>query len=176
MSPSGVKKRKLMFGAYHRTVGDGGVHLGKWEYSDTKPVVVIRLLQNQFSLLATRGTRFFCSVCKRWIRQFLMGATLMPFMICCCTFLVNLVAIYYHTSRSIPFVTMLAIAAIIFFVVIPLNLVGTVLGRNLFGVSNFPCRVNPVPKPIPEKKWFMEPAFLIIAGGLLPFGSIFIEL
>ncbi|CAH8863857.1 unnamed protein product [Trichobilharzia szidati] len=113
---------------------------------------------------------------KRWIRQFLMGATLMPFMICCCTFLVNLAAIYYHTSRSIPFVTMLAIAAIIFFVVIPLNLVGTVLGRNLFGVSNFPCRVNPVPKPIPEKKWFMEPAFLIIAGGLLPFGSIFIEL
>ncbi|CAH8606368.1 unnamed protein product [Schistosoma curassoni] len=113
---------------------------------------------------------------KRWIRQFLMGATLLPFLICCFTFLVDLVAIYYRTSRSIPFFTMLSITSIILFVVIPLNLVGTVLGRNLFGLANFPCRVNPVPKAIPEKKWFMEPSFLIIASGLLPFGSIFIEL
>ncbi|CAH8590393.1 unnamed protein product [Schistosoma intercalatum] len=113
---------------------------------------------------------------KRWIRQFLMGATLLPFLMCCFTFLVDLVAIYYRTSRSIPFFTMLSITSIILFVVIPLNLVGTVLGRNLFGLANFPCRVNPVPKAIPEKKWFMEPSFLIIASGLLPFGSIFIEL
>ncbi|CAH8540259.1 unnamed protein product [Schistosoma turkestanicum] len=113
---------------------------------------------------------------KRWIRQFLMGATLLPLLICCSAFLVNLVAIYYRTSRSIPFLTMLAVTSIILFIIIPLNLVGTVLGRNLFGIANFPCRVNPVPKPIPEKKWFMEPLFLIIASGLLPFGSIFIEL
>ncbi|TNN21100.1 Transmembrane 9 superfamily member 3 isoform 3 [Schistosoma japonicum] len=113
---------------------------------------------------------------KHWIRQFLMSATLLPFIICCASFLVNLVAIYYRTSRSIPFLTMLAITSIILFVIIPLNLVGTVLGRNLFGSASFPCRVNPVPKPIPEKKWFMEPSFIIIASGLLPFGSIFIEL
>ena len=37
-------------------------------------------------------------------------------------------------------------------------------------------RVNAVPRPIPEKKWFMEPLTIILLGGILPFGSIFIEM
>ena len=31
-------------------------------------------------------------------------------------------------------------------------------------------------RPIPEKKWFMEPLVIIPLGGVLPFGSIFIEM
>lgn len=46
-----------------------------------------------------------------------------------------------------------AVCCICFFVILPLNLVGTILGRNLSGQPNFPCRVNAVPRPIPEKKW-----------------------
>lgn len=113
---------------------------------------------------------------KRWIRQFLIGATLLPVLISMCSSIVNMVALYYHTSRAIPFLTMLAICAIFLFVIIPLNLVGTILGRNLCGQVDHPCRVNAVPKPIPVKKWFMEPIFLILVAGVLPFGSIFIEL
>ncbi|CAL8071366.1 unnamed protein product [Calicophoron daubneyi] len=113
---------------------------------------------------------------KRWIRQFLLGSTLLPLLFCSVAFLVNLIAVYYHTSRAIPFLTMLAVTAIVLFVIIPLNLVGTVLGRNLCGQANYPCRVHAVPRPIPEKKWFMEPFFLILLAGILPFGSIFIEL
>jgi transmembrane 9 superfamily member 3 len=40
----------------------------------------------------------------------------------------------------------------------------------------FAGRVNAVPRPIPEKKWFMEPLVIILLGGILPFGSIFIEM
>ena len=69
-----------------------------------------------------------------------------------------------------------AIASICLFVILPLTLVGTVLGRNLAGQPNTPCRVNAVPRPIPEKKWFMEPAVIVLLGGILPFGSIFIEM
>lgn len=47
-----------------------------------------------------------------------------------------------------------AVCCICFFVILPLNLVGTILGRNLSGQPNFPCRVNAVPRPIPEKKWY----------------------
>ncbi|KAK5908266.1 hypothetical protein CgunFtcFv8_016340 [Champsocephalus gunnari] len=47
---------------------------------------------------------------------------------------------------------MVAVCSICFFVILPLNLVGTILGRNLSGQPNFPCRVNAVPRPIPEKK------------------------
>ena len=69
-----------------------------------------------------------------------------------------------------------AVTCICIFVILPLTLVGTVLGRNLAGQPDFPCRINAVPRPIPEKKWFMEPAVIIVLGGVLPFGSIFIEM
>lgn len=70
----------------------------------------------------------------------------------------------------------LAIASICLFIILPLTLVGTVLGRNVSGAANNPCRVNAVPRPIPEKKWFMEPLVIVLLGGILPFGSIFIEM
>lgn len=113
---------------------------------------------------------------KNWIRQMVFSASLLPGLVCGSTFLINFVAMYYHASRAIPFGTMVAITSICLFVILPLNLVGTVLGRNLCGQPNNPCRVNPVPRPIPEKKWFMEPGVIIFLGGILPFGSIFIEM
>ena len=36
--------------------------------------------------------------------------------------------------------------------------------------------INFYSRPIPEKKWFMEPLVIIPLGGVLPFGSIFIEM
>lgn len=113
---------------------------------------------------------------KAWIRQMVLSAAFLPGMVCGSTFLINFVAMYYKASRAIPFGTMVAISAICLFVILPLTLVGTVLGRNICGQPNNPCRVNPTPRPIPEKKWFMEPSVIILLGGILPFGSIFIEM
>jgi len=39
------------------------------------------------------------------------------------------------------------------FVSVPLTLVGTIVGRNVAGTPDNPCRINPVPRLIPEKKW-----------------------
>ncbi|KAF2975767.1 hypothetical protein EK904_011572 [Melospiza melodia maxima] len=91
---------------------------------------------------------------RRWIKQMFIGAFLIPAMVCGTAFFINFIAIYYHASRAIPFATMVAVCCICFFVILPLNLVGTILGRNLSGQPNFPCRVNAVPRPIPEKKWY----------------------
>jgi len=113
---------------------------------------------------------------KKWIRQMVISAFLLPFLVCSTAFFINFIAMYYHASRAIPFTTMIAVAAICIFVILPLTLVGTVLGRNLAGTPDYPCRINAVPRPIPEKKWFMEPLIIIPLGGILPFGSIFIEM
>ncbi|OQR67839.1 hypothetical protein BIW11_13278 [Tropilaelaps mercedesae] len=113
---------------------------------------------------------------KRWLRQMLVSATALPGAVCCTAFAVNLIAIYYHASRAIPFGSMVAVLSICAFIVLPLTLVGTVLGRNLSGVAAFPCRVNAVPRPIPEKRWFMEPPVIIALGGVrsgLPINSEF---
>lgn len=113
---------------------------------------------------------------RTWIRQMLVSASLLPVLVCGTAFFINFIAIYYHASRAIPFGTMVAVTCICLFVILPLTLVGTVLGRNLNGQPDFPCRINAVPRPIPEKKWFMEPLVIITLGGVLPFGSIFIEM
>ncbi|XP_052895317.1 transmembrane 9 superfamily member 3 [Anopheles moucheti] len=113
---------------------------------------------------------------KQWIKQMLMSAFIVPALVCGTAFFINFIAIYYHASRAIPFGTMVAVTCICIFVILPLTLIGTIVGRNLDGQPDYPCRVNAVPRPIPEKKWFMEPAVIILLGGVLPFGSIFIEM
>src|SRR5689334_16497166 len=70
----------------------------------------------------------------------------------------------------------LAIVCICVFVVIPLNLIGTLIGRSVKGQADIPCRINVVPRPIPDKKWYLEPYVIAVAAGFLPFGSIFIEM
>ena len=50
-----------------------------------------------------------------------------------------------------------------------------VVGRNYNGVPDNPCRVKRIPSPIPAKQWYLRPPVIALTGGLLPFGSIFIE-
>ncbi len=51
-----------------------------------------------------------------------------------------------------------------------------VVGRNYNGVPDNPCRVKRIPSPIPAKQWYLRPPVIALTGGLLPFGSIFIEM
>ena len=50
------------------------------------------------------------------------------------------------------------------------------IGRNWNSIPNYPCRVKRIPSPVPDKKWYLRPWAISLAGGLLPFGSIFIEM
>ena len=97
----------------------------------------------------------------------MVSAFLLPIPVCATVFFINFIAIYYHASRAIPFGTMVstlsmktgasayrrltqshldrllqvAIACICLFVILPLTLVGTVLGRNLSGqIGRASCR------------------------------------
>jgi len=113
---------------------------------------------------------------RQWLRQLLLSTLLLPVAVFSCAFSVNLVATYYHASRAISVGTSFAVLCLTSFVVLPLSFVGNVLGRNISGQPSHPCRINAVPRPIPEKKWFMEPWVMIPLGGVLPFGCIFIEM
>ena len=48
------------------------------------------------------------SLGKDWIKQMLVGASLFPGLICGTAFMINFIAIYYHASRAIPFLTMVS--------------------------------------------------------------------
>ena len=62
------------------------------------------------------------------------------------------------------------------FISFPLATLGTIVGRNCSCTPDNPCRVKTIPRPIPQKKWYLTPWVVSVMGGLLPFGSIFIEM
>lgn len=113
---------------------------------------------------------------KMWIQQMIVSAFLLPTFACSYPFYINLIAVYYESSRVISFGTMVEVACIFIFVILPLTLVGAALGRELAGQPDYPCHINTVPRPIPEKKWFLKPGIIYLLGGVLPFASIFSEI
>jgi len=106
----------------------------------------------------------------------ILTASLFPFLCFGIGFILNTVAIFYGSLAAIPFGTMVVVFVIWAFISFPLALLGTVVGRNWSGAPNNPCRVKTIPRPIPEKKWYLTPSVVSLMGGLLPFGSIFIEM
>ncbi|WOL02345.1 hypothetical protein Cni_G11064 [Canna indica] len=113
---------------------------------------------------------------KNWIQGMILTASLFPFMCFGIGFILNTIAIFYGSLAAIPFGTMVVVFVLWAFISFPLALLGTVVGRNWSGAPNNPCRVKTIPRPIPEKKWYLTPSVVSLMGGLLPFGSIFIEM
>ncbi|KAI8982524.1 hypothetical protein BDB01DRAFT_792935 [Pilobolus umbonatus] len=113
---------------------------------------------------------------KDWVRTVIMTASLLPGVVTLIAGFINALAIYYSSSRAISFYTLFSIVLLWLFLCFPLTLLGTIVNRNWGSQSEFPCRVNPIPRPIPEKVWYAEPLVIVALGGILPFGSIFIEI
>ncbi len=62
------------------------------------------------------------------------------------------------------------------FIVLPLTVLGGLLGKKHGLDCPTSCRVTPIPRPIPNGPWYLDPLVLIPVSGALPFGSIFIEI
>eukprot|EP00270_Netrium_digitus_P021509 TRINITY_DN921_c0_g1_i1.p1 TRINITY_DN921_c0_g1~~TRINITY_DN921_c0_g1_i1.p1 ORF type:complete len:593 (-),score=100.18 TRINITY_DN921_c0_g1_i1:257-2035(-) len=113
---------------------------------------------------------------KHWMKSMLLTASLFPFTCFGIGFILNTIAIFYHSLAAIPFGTMVVVFVIWAFISFPLATLGTIVGRNWSGTPDNPCRVKTIPRPIPLKKWYLTPWVVSLMGGLLPFGSIFIEM
>ena len=117
----------------------------------------------------------------QWQLTMALTVVLLPTVLGAVLFFLNGMALVYGTIYYIPFLVMLKLFFLWIFVSVPLCILGTLLGRHakLGGKKSdpFPCRVNAIPRPIPDDiPWYGVPANLIPFAGLLSFGSIFIEL
>lgn len=113
---------------------------------------------------------------RSWRKTFLLSSTLYPVIVVSIGVLLDVVAMSYSSTAAIPFTTLLLVFALWLLVSCPLNFAGTWLARSRIRKNDFPCRVTNLPRPIPAGRWFSNPLFVIFAAGILPFGSIFIEL
>ncbi|KAI9591661.1 hypothetical protein BDF19DRAFT_426065 [Syncephalis fuscata] len=110
---------------------------------------------------------------RRWIRCTMVTAGLWPTIAVSATLPVNIIASVYSSTRAIPFTTILSLVAIWLFLICPLSLFGAVFGRNHASRWEPPCRVHPVARMVPEPPKYLEPVFMVILTGFLPFCSIF---
>lgn len=113
---------------------------------------------------------------SNWQKTMITTIILFPILVVTVIIALNFVAIYYDTVNAIPFSVMMKMVAIWIFASLPLSVAGTIFGRHWMGKFEPPCRVNSIPRPIPQAPWYSSPAFVLPASGILPFGSIFIEM
>ncbi|CAA6668422.1 unnamed protein product [Spirodela intermedia] len=92
---------------------------------------------------------------KSWIKTMILTASLFPFSCFGIGFILNTVAIFYGSLAAIPFGTMVVMLIIWAFV------------SNWSGAPDNPCRVKTIPRPIPQKKWYLTPSVISLMGGLL---------
>jgi len=113
---------------------------------------------------------------KNWIKTMIFSTALFPGFAFTIMFILNTIAWAHNSMVAIPFLYIVMLVVLFFFVTSPLSLAGTIVGRNWNGVPNYPCRIKRIPSPVPYKTWYLTPTAISLLGGLLPFGSIFIEM
>ncbi|KAH7294029.1 hypothetical protein KP509_28G053300 [Ceratopteris richardii] len=110
-----------------------------------------------------------------WKRNSLKTAFIFPGAAFCIFFILNCLIWGEKSSGAVPFGTMFALVFLWFGISVPLVFIGGYLGFKQPPIEDPVC-TNKIPRPIPDQAWYMQPVFSILAGGILPFGAVFIEL
>ncbi|KAJ8750930.1 hypothetical protein K2173_016111 [Erythroxylum novogranatense] len=110
-----------------------------------------------------------------WKKITIKTAIMFPAIVFTIFFVLNALIWGEKSSGAVPFGTMFALVALWFGISVPLVFVGSYIGYKKPAVED-PVKTNKIPRQIPEQAWYMNPAFSILIGGILPFGAVFIEL
>lgn len=125
----------------------------------------------------SNGTFYASNKGKNWMRAMIIGCFVCPLLIVGFESGLIMFAMVWNSCAAVSVDAGSKILALMFFIYVPLYVVGTLLGRNLAKDPTYPCKVNPVDNPILKtKQWYSEPGFLIVAGGLLPFANMSVEI
>ncbi|XP_038710979.1 transmembrane 9 superfamily member 8-like [Tripterygium wilfordii] len=110
-----------------------------------------------------------------WKRIAFRTAIMFPGIVSAIFFVLNALIWGEKSSGAVPFGTMFALVFLWFGISVPLVFVGSYIGFRKAAIED-PVKTNKIPRQIPEQAWYMNPAFSILIGGILPFGAVFIEL
>ncbi|KAF8454458.1 Endomembrane protein 70-domain-containing protein [Kalaharituber pfeilii] len=102
-----------------------------------------------------------------WKRNLVLTPLFIPGIVFSGFILLNFFLIYEQSSGAVPFGTMLALVAIWFIVSVPLSFIG--------GYFGFKAPAFEAPQ-IPQQAMYLRRWPSILAGGVLPFGALMVEL
>lgn len=137
-------------------------------------VVVLFLLMSLFSgYFSARMFKVFKGT--QWKQNAILTAVLLPVSVFIIFFSLNIVLGLEGSSGYVHFTILLGILSLWLGISIPLAFFGSYLGFKKPAPEN-PVRTNQIPRQVPEQMWYMHPVVMILMGGILPFGAVFIEL
>jgi len=123
--------------------------------------------------VSARMYKMFGGEC--WKQNVGFSAFLLPGALFISLLILNIFLIGETSSGAVPFGTMFALIALWFLVSVPSSFTGSYQGFKRPKIEA-PVRTNQIPRQVPEQVWYLRPIPLMLMGGVLPFGSIFIEL
>jgi transmembrane 9 superfamily member 2/4 len=112
---------------------------------------------------------------KAWQQATTMTAFGLPGFAFFLFVLMNIVALARGSSDAVPFTTILILVVLWFGISTPLVFLGAYFGYKQDAIE-FPVSTSSIPRQIPDQPWFMGIPFTMAIGGILPFGSCFVEL
>lgn len=112
---------------------------------------------------------------KAWQRATVTTALGFPGLAFLLFFIMDVTAMVEGSTDAVPFTTMLILVVLWFGISIPLVFLGAYFGFKQDAIE-FPVNTSSIPRQIPDQPWFMGVPFTLMIGGILPFGSCFVEL
>ena len=110
-----------------------------------------------------------------WKRNATRAAFFAPGVAFAVFFALNLLVWEERSAGAAPFTALLSVCALWFLVNVPLVFLGAYVGQARDAPEQ-PVRTNKIPRQVPPQPWYMRGAFTALAGGVLPFAAVFIEL
>ncbi|KAG2377951.1 hypothetical protein C9374_008573 [Naegleria lovaniensis] len=112
---------------------------------------------------------------KSWKTVSLLAAFAFPAIpLSLFTFINFLVWASVHSTSALPFLSLLEIFGLWLAISVPLVVVGGFFGFRAKDIE-VPVKTLQIPRQIPVQPVYMHPVIAVLMGGVLPFGSVFIQ-
>lgn len=112
---------------------------------------------------------------KSWQKATILTACGFPGITFTIFFILNLVTMAQKSGDAVPFSTMVTLMVLWFGVSTPLVFFGAFIGYKK-DAFEFPVNTSNIPRQVPDQPWFMSTIPTLLVGGIMPFGSCFLEL
>jgi transmembrane 9 superfamily member 2/4 len=137
-------------------------------------VLVVYVLSGSVSGYVSARIYKFCGA-KDWKLNTFLTAMALPSLLVGLFTVLNVFLSFAGAATAVSFLTLLCIYALWICVSAPLVFVGSFFGYRAPKLE-VPTRTNKAARMIPELPWYASPPASFMLGGILPFGSVCIEL
>jgi transmembrane 9 superfamily protein 2/4 len=139
----------------------------------TSVILLYVLCGSVAGYLSARIYKF--SEAKSWKLNSIFTATALPGVFVVMFALLNIFLSIAGAATAVSFLTILVLFLLWVCVSAPLVFIGAFFGLKA-NLIDTPTKTNQIARIVPENAWHMNPLLTMMMGGILPFGSVCIEL